>query len=142
MRKIITASIVTSLMSTAVVAATSWVEPPLDRCPAMGGDGVCSANWADATALCESVGARLPTIGELRQEVEGCGGVLNALQQNSRNEDYKSCFQAAGFSMNGSYWSGTEEGTGSDNAWYLGFYLGNDRAGDKGSVTHLRCVAQ
>lgn len=142
MKKVMVAAIVTTLMSSAVMASTNWIDPPGDSCPAMSGKGVCSANWVDATAICESVGARLPTIGELRAEVQNCGGVLNDLQQNSRNDGYKSCFQTAGFSMNGSYWSGTEERAGSANAWYLGFHLGNDRAGDKGSVTHVRCVSQ
>jgi len=131
------------LLASWAFAAPKWIDPPRKNCTSNGGKlatgGVCEANWANAGAICSSLGARLPTIDELRKEVENCGGVIDDYGNNKNDPAYQSCYKNKGFVSN-YYWSCTTSASNSDYAWYVVFSYGNDLADYKTDSNYVRCV--
>ena len=84
-------------------AVSPWVTPPHKICVDYGGEvnsrGVCQIdNSGAAYRLCRELGARLPTIEELKVVVVQCGGQIGNHIHNDSNLSYISCYRKKGFS--------------------------------------------
>jgi hypothetical protein len=145
MKTLLKISLATMIASSSLLAAPKWIDPPRKNCTSNGGKlaegGVCKATWDNATAICASLGAKLPTIEQLRAEVENCGGVIDDYDNNKNDPAYQSCYKNKGFSSSGHYWSSTTYADNTDYAWDVSFYPGGDYADIKTYGYYvLRCV--
>lgn len=107
-------------------AAPEWVAISDTDCINHGGkitNGTCNANLEDAKSICQSVGATLPTIGNLKDAITNCGGILENTQSNWNNSAYQRCYSKRGFSPD-LYWSGTAVSNDNSQVWYVNFYSG------------------
>jgi len=132
------------LLASWAFAAPKWIDPPRKNCTSNGGKlatgGVCEANWASAGAICSSLGARLPTIDELRKEVENCGGVIDDYSENNHNDPaYQSCYGNKGF-YSYVYWSSTTYASDASKAWYVWFLHGLGNVQGKTESYYVGCV--
>jgi len=91
---------------------------------------------------------RLPTIEELAEVVELCGGTLTSVEdddwksiwdENEDNETYQSNYEARGFASN-DYWSSTTVAGFSSYAWNVYFYDGSQYGNYKSDSYYVRCV--
>ena len=137
-------SLATMIASSALLAAPKWIDPPRKNCTSNGGKlaggGICEANWDDATVICASLGAKLPTIEQLGKEVENCGGVVGDRDNNKNDPAYQSCHKNKGFNPDGVYWSSTARASDTSYARYVNFYYGNGDWYDKIGDFYVRCV--
>jgi len=92
-------------------ATPPWITPSAHVCVKNGGEmnsrGVCQAKWKAASRICEEMGGRLPTIGELKQVVIECGGKVNGVPVNPKDSGYEGCYRRKGFSYEVGYFSST-----------------------------------
>jgi len=144
MKKIVLVSLTSLLLSTSYLSA-EWVKPTRSACTSNGGKlaegGICKANWEDSKQICSAMGARLPTIEELREVITSCGGVVDDYDNNENNPDYQSCYKRKGFSSSGAfdaYWSSSEYN--SSDAWLVLFGSGLGVWGRKSSEVYALCV--
>lgn len=146
MKTFLKISLATIITSSSLLAAPKWIDPPRKNCTSNGGKlaegGVCSASWENATAICASLGAKLPTIEQLRKEVENCGGVINDFDNNKNDPAYQSCYKNKGFSSADGYWSSSPYVSDSSYAWNVYFYDGNDLPNHKSGSDFVRCARQ
>lgn len=135
-------SLATMIASSALLAAPKWIDPPRKNCTSNGGKlaetGVCEATWNNATAICASLGAKLPTIQQLKIEVENCGGVVNDSRNNKNDRAYQSCYKNKGFSSSSYYWSSTTDASDTSYAWCVHFDYGDE--GNSNKNLYVRCV--
>jgi hypothetical protein len=145
MKTLLKISLVTMIASSGLLAAPKWIDPPRKNCTSNGGKlaegGVCEANWENATAICASLGAKLPTIEQLRKEVENCGGVVNDTGNNQNDPAYQSCYKNKGFTT-GYYWSSSLDVSDSSEVWFVNFGYGGDGTNGKSFSNFVRCARQ
>ena len=89
-------------------AIAPWITPPDSLCIDEGGQvnsrGVCQANSGEAYRICRELGARLPTIEELKEVVIQCGREDGNWNTNwkplssNHNALFASCYKGKGFS--------------------------------------------
>ena len=123
-----------------VTSTSKWIKPTNSVCEANSGkmvDGVCQANWKNATKICSASGASLPSIDDLRKVVTDCGGVIDDYINNINNSNYQTCYRQKGFTSSW-YWSSTERN--SSYAWSVGFYDGDDDWYGKTGNSYALCV--
>jgi hypothetical protein len=146
MKTLLKISFMAMIASSSLLAAPKWIDPPRKNCTSNGGKlgkgGVCEATWDNATAICSSLEAKLPTIEQLRKEVENCGGVIDDYNNNRNNPAYQSCYKNKGFSSYGFYWTSTTLASDTNNAWAVGFKNGYSnwvyKTNDEGYVLCVR----
>lgn len=129
--------------STFVFASSEWINISEEDCLKNNGimkDGVCTASWNDANAMCLSLEASLASMEQLKGLVKECGGVLNNHQGNSKNSKYQSCYKKKGFIDSSYYWSSNVYEAYEANAWVLYFEFGGDDWDSKTSNHNVRCV--
>jgi hypothetical protein len=148
MKTLLKISLVTMIASSSLLAAPKWIDPPRKNCTSNGGklgkSGVCEATWDNATAICSSLGAKLPTIEQLRAEVKNCGGVIKDYENNRNNPAYQSCYKNNGFiATKNYYWSYSPcvDDYNNDWVWVVSFSDGSDNAYSKTYSSLIRCVS-
>ncbi len=89
-----------------VVYKSKWITPTNSQCT--GGKmykGVCKTKWKEAKNICSSLGGRLPSRDELKEEIRKCGGIIDSYKKNRANKSYQACYKNNGFNNNDWYWS-------------------------------------
>jgi hypothetical protein len=133
-----------SLVFATTYASASWINPSRTICTANGGrlapDGVCEANWRNATRICSATNARLPKRSELRKVVTDCGGVFNDEDNNQNDAHYQSCYSDAGFYSSNYYWSSMTDTSLNNYAWIVYFKYGYDSNYNKGGINYVVCI--
>lgn len=81
----------------------------------------CDANWENAKKICQSSGARLPTLNELQRGNMSC---IKLNDDNLKNSSHSSCYKKLGFDK-GLYWSSTEYNNNSSLVGVVNFPYGN-----------------
>ena len=150
MKTLLKISLTVMTVSSLVQAAPQWIDPPKEICNSNGGgiakNGVCQANFLRAVGICFQLGGQLPTIEQLRNEIESCGGVINS-RNNENDQAYQSCYKNKGFIPKAFYWSSSFMSSGSTthikmapSVW--GAYLdnGNDGVISGSESISVRCV--
>lgn len=108
----------------------------------------CKASWVKANMICELSGGRLPSLKELKNIVNKCGGkVLNYSDQNwsilshknSTNKQYKSCIQSQNLLFD-FYWSSTEDNKKSGTVWNMSFFCATQNRTNKLKNAYVHCV--
>lgn len=144
MKTLLKISFMAMIASSSLLAAPKWIDPPRKNCTSNGGKlaegGVCQATWENATAICASLGAKLPTIEQLRAEVENCGGVIDDYDNNKNDPAYQSCYKNKGFSSADDYWSSSPDVSDSSGAWNVNFSYGGDGTNYKSDSYFVRCA--
>lgn len=132
------------IASSSLLAAPKWIDPPRKNCTSNGGKlaegGVCEATWENATTICASLGAKLPTIEQLRKEVENCGGVVWERDNNINDPAYQSCYKNKGFSSADAYWSSSPSTHELSNQWKMYFGHGVNITSHESLNGNIRCV--
>jgi len=129
MKKLILASIASLLLGTTYSSA-GWVTPK----------GVGEKRLEDTKAVCEKIGAKVPTVNELKKVITSCGGVVDDWEKNENNSAYKSCVKKKGFSSEKWYWSSTLVSGKTYNAKVVDFRHGTLNDSGMDSIYYLRCV--
>lgn len=142
MKKILYALMALGMVST--YATAEWVNPPRKACTKNGGKlapgGICESTWHDARRICNTSGARLPTINELRRVVTGCGGEIDDVNNNQNDPSYQSCYKRRGFSDANGYWSSTSYAGVASSAWNVYFDYGGGNWYSNSNSIYVRCV--
>jgi len=134
----------TAILTSSLQAAPKWVDLPQKDYTSHGGiqtvSGAWTVPWEIAAKICSSSNARLPNINELRKVVTDCGGVIDELAINHRNQAYQACYKNKGLTSMGAYWSSSPNGPDSSSAWYMYFIYGEDDWVSKSENRLVRCV--
>lgn len=130
-------------------AKLCWQEPP----------GPELLSWSDASAYCEGLGLRLPTVQELASLVRGCPAALCPVEDPGclslpcrAAPECQGCEMLAGPGAGGCYWdpaltgpcdwywtaSGVDRGP--FDAWFIYFQRGSVDYGAQGIEKQVRCV--
>ena len=102
----------------------TYFSPSKDNCLANGGKiylNTCHTEWINAKKICEKESGRLPTVKELKKEVNDCGieifnsqklaedkgmeVLLKKIQTNMANTSYRKCYEEKGFIAENIYWT-------------------------------------
>jgi hypothetical protein len=97
--------------------------------------------WEEAGRYCGSVGAMLPAVEEIQEEVRSCGGMTTGdyfPQHNEINNSYQSCMQSKGW--NGDYWTRSQPEETNTCAFDVGTKTGGVGCGDKVEALKVRCI--
>ncbi|MDD2830415.1 MAG: DUF1566 domain-containing protein [Sulfuricurvum sp.] len=141
MKTLLKISLAVMITSSALQAAPKWINSPQKNCTLNGGEistnGVCKANWKDATAICASLEAKLPTIEQLVDVEVNCGA---SLHDNEDNQAYQSCYKKKGFSSWSYYWSSSPYAADSNLVLRVYFKDGDVYAHSKELSGYFRCV--
>lgn len=136
----------------------TWLPNNDKVCIAQGGateNGACYAEWSEAKNICRKMGGRLPSIEELREVVDSCGGInvtkvdedwdpriqenYTNIDKNYANDDYQSCRKAQGFIFE-KYWSSSMQAYSTVNAWVVSFDAGYTLYYGTSYNFYVRCV--
>ena len=110
--------------------ANIFPKPSRSNCENNGGkwrDNECYANWDNGNKICAS---GMPTIEQWRIVLSSC-----------KND--KDCLLDKGYIAFSKYrkcWSSSIFNISTNDAWYVGFYYGNDLWSDKFNSGYIRCI--
>ncbi len=134
-----------SLVLSTTLSFAEWINPSDKVCTKNGGrlahTGICDSSWSDAKRICSAIGARLPTIGELKRVVIDCNVKIND-DNNKNNPVYQLCYQNRGFSSFKGYWSSNTDVSNTGDVQILSFYYGGQylNGKDKKYRGYVRCM--
>ncbi len=125
--------------------ADKWITPTDITCKANGGriipDGVCSANFQDAKAICSASDGRLPTINELEKVIKYCGGDIGKAGANYANDNYQACCRRKGFTPDAMYHYVSYQGWSNGMVPVVNFRNGLSKWSKMTSNNEILCVS-
>jgi hypothetical protein len=144
------------------IANRDWITPNREMCQKGGGVfqsrnlefedreykiPYCYANWNDSIKICQSIEAKLPEIGDLREAILSCQGEpmrakeydATIANKNINKIEYQECILNSGFFPFSLYWSSTED-IRNNSIYSVYFQTAHINTYLKSSERYFRCI--